>query len=396
MQSMDADTGLSRRAFIAGAGAAVAASTAIGCGGQVGTTMDRSASRSSAIRQGKYPAGVATRPHRHLQLATFNFERASSLDLRDLLRRWTAAADALAGSGEAHGLAHAALTITFGLGPTLFRDAGRDRLGLARSRPAVLAPLPAFRGDALERAYVGGDLCVQACADDPQAAFHAIHTLTRVAAGYATPRWIQTGFLPATPGTPRNLMGFKDGTRNIAPDDRAALAQHVWVGGDDQPAWMRDGTFMVVRRIRMLLDVWDATSVDEQEATIGRRKASGAPLGARSEHDPADFDATRSDGSPMIPPDAHIRLAAASSNGGVRILRRGYNYADGIDPVTAQRDAGLIFISFQRSPRQFIDLQHRIAGRDALSKHILHTGSAIFACPPAAPRGGFIGQSLFA
>jgi len=403
---MNPDTRINRRAFVAGAGAALAATTAVGCGTQTDTTAGRGAAGFSAMRQGKHPAGVAMRSQRHLQLAAFNFERASSLDLRELLQRWTTAARALdessrgtssvAESSEALGLGPTALTITFGLGPTLFRAAGRDRLGLARSRPDGLAPLPVFPGDALAPAYVGGDLCVQACADDPQAAFHAIHTLTRAAVGYATPRWVQTGFLPNTPGAPRNLMGFKDGTNNIAPDDHAMLTEHVWVGADDEPVWMRNGTYMIVRRIRMLLDVWDATSQTEQEATIGRHKASGAPLGAHAEHDPVDLAATQGNGSDVIPSDAHIRLTAASSNGGVRILRRGYNYAATIDPAIDQRDAGLVFISFQRIPRQFIRLQHRLAAHDALAKHILHTGSAIFACPPPAPPGGFTGQGLFA
>jgi deferrochelatase/peroxidase EfeB len=100
------------------------------------------------------------------------------------------------------------------------------------------------------------------------------------------------------------------------------------------------------------------------------------------------------DGALAIPSDAHVRLAAASNNGGVRILRRGYNYADDIDPATGQRDEGLIFISYQRDPRQFVRLQRRLAGHDALTKHILHVGSAIFACPPAAGPGGFVGDAL--
>jgi len=397
---------INRRRFIAAAGAALAASTAVGCGTQTATPADTPHRVGDpATGDGRHQAGIVTPAQRHLQIAAFNFERESSLDLRELLKRWSVLAHALAvsdrtstGSGEgdeALGLQHTALTITFGLGPSLFRQDGHDRLGLARNRPDALAQLPAFRGDALEPAYVNGDLCVQACANDPQAAFHALHALTREATGYATPRWVQSGFLPSAPGTPRNLMGFKDGTNNIAADDPVALERHVWVGADDEPAWMRNGTYMIVRRIRMLLDVWDATSIQEQEATIGRHKISGAPLGAHSEHDPVDLAASRHDGSPALPPDAHVRLAAAANNRGVRILRRGYNYADGIDPATGQRDAGLIFISFQRNPRQFIGLQRRLAAHDALAKHIIPTGSAIFACPPGASSGGFVGQSLF-
>ena len=62
----------------------------------------------------------------------------------------------------------------------------------------------------------GGDLSVQACADDPQVAFHAVRELERLAYGTAQIHWAQSGFLPNTPAgeTPRNLMGFKDGTNN--------------------------------------------------------------------------------------------------------------------------------------------------------------------------------------
>jgi deferrochelatase/peroxidase EfeB len=354
---------------------------------------------------GGHQAGIASRAQPHLQLAAFDLQRDSALDLRELLRRWSALATTLAVSGQTPAAVvggremdrpvDPGLSITFGLGPSLFRQHEEDRLGLASACPPALERLPAFRGDAIEAAYSDGDLCIQVCANDSQAAFTALHALIRAAGGFATPRWVQTGFLGARPGTPRNLMGFKDGTNSIDPHDQPALDRHVWVGERDGPAWMRGGSYMVVRRIRMLLDVWDATSVGKQEATIGRRKTSGAPLGARDEHTPADLDATTADGAPVIPSDAHIRLAAASSNGGVRILRRGYNYADDIDPATGQRDEGLVFISYQRDPGQFIRLQRRIAGRDALSKHILHTGGGIFACPPLASNA-HLGDPLFA
>jgi deferrochelatase/peroxidase EfeB len=80
----------------------------------------------------------------------------------------------------------------------------------------------------------------------------------------------------------------------------------------------------------------------------------------------------------------------------VRILRRGYSYNDGVDPATSQIDAGLFFICFQRDPvRQFTAIQERLGVNDALAKHLSHTSSAVFACPPGATPGGYVGARLF-
>jgi deferrochelatase/peroxidase EfeB len=269
------------------------------------------------------------------------------------------------------------LTVTFGFGPGLF-DPGR--YGLAG--PRALAPLPAFPGDALDPARSGGDLAVQACADDAGAAQHAVEALAAKASGAASVRWAQDGFVN-NPGrrTPRNLMGFKDGTNNIAGDDRNAMSYDVWVRS---PGWMRGGSYLVVRRIRMKLDAWNATPVHRQERVIGRRKQSGAPLGGHREFDPVDLNAGVGSGNPVIPTDAHIRLASPHANAGVRILRRSYNIGD-----------GLLFIAFQRHPRQFVAIQRRLGERDdALGNFIVHEGSAVFACPPGARRGGFVGDGL--
>jgi deferrochelatase/peroxidase EfeB len=174
------------------------------------------------------------------------------------------------------------------------------------------------------------------------------------------------------------------------------MSRFVWLGSRDVPSWMTGGTYMIVRRIAILFDGWDATTLQSQQQTIGREKLSGAPLGARAEYDPVDLAAKRPDGTPLIPNDAHIRIASPSANGGQQILRRGYSYSEGIDPATGELDAGLFFIAFQRSPAsQFIPLQNRLANFDALSRHTVHTSSAMFACPPGAAPGGFVGEGLF-
>jgi deferrochelatase/peroxidase EfeB len=260
--------------------------------------------------------------------------------------------------------------------------------------------LPAFVGDELDPRRTGGDLCIQACADDPQVAFHAVRNLARLGRGVVVMRWFQLGFgrtssTSSSQATPRNLMGFKDGTNNIKAEDAAAMSRFVWAGDDTDQQWMRGGSYLVARRIRMLIETWDRTSLDEQQRVFGRDKTEGAPLHAGKEFDMVDLAATGADGKPVIDTDAHIRLAAPATNGDERILRRGYSYTDGMDPRTGQLDAGLFFVAFQRDPRRgFIPIQRRLAS-DLLNEYIVHTGSGIFACPPGVRPGGSWGDGLF-
>jgi deferrochelatase/peroxidase EfeB len=360
---------------------------------------------------GEHQAGIATAAQDRLVFAAFDLDAADPGGLRALLRAWSDAAARLtqgrpagavagpalappADTGEALDLAAARLTVTIGLGPDLFAS---GRLGLGARRPSPLRALGPLPGEQLDRARSGGDLCVQACADDPQVAFHAVRNLARIGRGAATLRWTQLGFgrtaaTASGQSTPRNLQGFKDGTNNLRGDDADAMARFVWVGADEPQAWMRGGTYMVCRRIRMHIEAWDRASIEDQEQTIGRHKVSGVPLGGASEHDPVDLAALGPGGAPVIPLDAHIRLAAASSNGGVRLLRRGYSFTDGADAASGELDAGLFFICFQRDPhRQFAALQRWLGADDALNEYIVHTGSAVFAVPPGARPGGVRG-----
>jgi deferrochelatase/peroxidase EfeB len=241
---------------------------------------------------------------------------------------------------------------------------------------------------------------VQACADDPQVAFHAVRNMLRIGRGLAELRWMQLGFgsnTATTTGeaTPRNLMGFKDGTRNLRVDDARSMDRFVWVGREEPQAWFRGGTYVVARRIRMLIEAWDRDALGDQEAVIGRRKGSGAPLTGAKEHDTPDLRRTGSDGQPVISARAHIRLAAPATNDGVAILRRGYAYTDGIDPRTGLLDAGLFFICFQRDPETgFVAIQRRLGASDALGEYIQHTGGGLFAVLPGVGAGGYLGEGL--
>jgi deferrochelatase/peroxidase EfeB len=147
----------------------------------------------------------------------------------------------------------------------------------------------------------------------------------------------------------------------------------------------------------MRIEAWDRDALDDQERVIGRFKDSGAPLTGTHEHDVVDLEARHADGTPVIDVAAHVRLAAPSENHELRILRRGYSFADGVDPTTSELDAGLFFLAFQRDPhKQFATLQRRLGASDALNEYIQHTTSGLFAIPPGTRPGDFVGSGLFA
>ena len=415
---------LSRRDLFRVTGAA-GAGLALGAGGHaaLGRTAgarDRAAAGPEARTVAFHDVhqdGIATAQQEHLHFAALDLVTEEAAEVRDLLRAWTEAAARMtrgetAGeenssqfvpphdTGEALDLSPARLTLTFGFGPSFFGKDGEDRFGIAGRRPEALAPLPPLTGDVLDAGRSDGDLCVQACADDPQVAFHAVRNLVRISRGLAVVRWSQLGFgrtasTSKTQSTPRNLMGVKDGTNNIKAEDEDLMDRFVWVPEGEGPPWMAGGTYLVARRIRMLIEVWDRVSLGEQEASIGRHKYSGAPIGKEHEFDSVDLKASDESGEPLIAPDAHVRLARQSED--EKILRRGYSFTDGFDAERGQLDAGLFFIYFQRDPhKQFVPLQERLAANDRLNEYIRHTASALFACPPGAREGGYVGENLFA
>ena len=405
------DSAITRRQLFVGTGLVGAGLVAAGT---LGSDAAEAATFTTAVPfHGAHQAGIVTPQQRHLVFAAFDVVTSGRAALGTLLAGWTdaatrlAAGEAVAGpdgvddpppdTGEAVGLGPSRLTLTAGFGPGLFDG----RFGIGDRRPAALVELPAFPGDALDPSRSGGDLCVQSCADSLQVAFHAVHELTRLALGVASLRYYQVGFGSgsggAHSGTPRNLLGFHDGTANRALEGRAALDRYVWVGADGDQHWMRGGSYLVVRRIRTHLEAWARLSLGAQQAVVGRTKRSGAPLGGSGQFDPPDLDA-RVPGSnqPVIPAGAHIRRAAPESNGGERLLRRSYSFADGIDPSTGEFDAGLYFLAFQRDPsRQFTRIQRSLSAEDSLTRgYLVHTASAVFACPPGLRSGRHWGSHL--
>ncbi len=421
-------SGVSRRGLLGAAGAGLAGLAAGAAGGFALGTQESAPTPPTLPGTRTYPfygehqAGILTPVQDRLHFAAFDVITDSRKELVQLLKDWTAAAARMtqglpAGelgptsgpyaappddTGEAIGLLPAGLTITFGFGPTLFRKEGKRRFGLADRQPAALQRLPRFPADKLDPQRSDGDLCVQACADDPQVAVHAVRNLARIAFGRAAMRWSQLGFgrtssTSTSQATPRNLMGFKDGTMNVKAEDPAAVEEHVWVPSDaGSPQWLAGGSYLVVRRINMTIETWDRQPLSEQEQVIGRTKAEGAPLSGGSEFSQPDFDLKGSDQEPIVATDAHVRLVHPSNNGGAKMLRRGYNFVDGSDPL-GRMDAGLFFLAYVRNPRtQFIPIQMKLGLGDRLSEYVQHTGSALFAIPPGVTQGEYIGQALFA
>jgi deferrochelatase/peroxidase EfeB len=406
-------TGPSRRKIMGAGGVGVLAGAAIGAGLVSVAHADQGAKQKFGGEipfHGAHQAGIATPVQDRLHFAAFDVVTEDRAALIALLREWTIAAEAMTAgqpagrgavggqpaappddTGEALGLPASRLTLTIGFGPTLFEKNGKARFGLAGKRPKALVDLPHFPGDALDSDRSGGDLCIQACADDPQVAVHAIRNLARMGFGVVAVRWSQLGFgktSSTTPDeqTPRNMMGFKDGTENIGGTDDRKLNEHVWAAAADGTGWMAGGSYLVARRIRMHIETWDRTSLGEQQDIIGRDKKEGAAVGRQKERDPVILSAMK--------PDAHVRLAHPDSNDGTRLLRRGYSFTDGTDGL-GRLDAGLFFLAYQRDVTNgFIKVQTKL-GTDALSEYIQHVGSGVFACPPGVKKGGYWGDTLF-
>jgi len=390
----------------AGLGVAVGASGL----GTVGMIVDTfSAKPTSSNKQektvipfyGKHQAGIVTPQQTYLYLASFDITTNDRRELIHLLKTWTKLSERFTqgrnldatqndwlppkDTGEALGLGASRLTITFGFGSSLFNKDGKDRFGLSHRKPLHLKPIPTMPRDAIDPSLSDGDIIVQVCADDQLVAFHAVRNLIKAAVGTATIKWLNAGFLNGKRGeTPRNLFGFKDGTANLSINDVKKQNQVIWCG-QGEPDWMKGGTYLAYRNIRMFLEIWDLSSLKEQEDTFGRRKLSGAPYGKGHEHDPVDVT--------KLPKDSHVALAKST---GQEIFRRGYNYSDGIEPKTGNPNAGLQFIRFQKNPQaSFVPMLALLSKNDALNEYTKHIGSGLYAIPRGIKKGEYIGQALF-
>lgn len=342
---------------------------------------------------GKHQSGITTPMQKNIYFVVLDLHTKDKEEIIQLFKDWTDYSEKLVNgdlvkkdgsnallppsdTGETVGLNPYRLTLTFGVSAIFL-----TKLGLEKKRPKLFRDLPAFPKEQLREQYTGGDIVIQACADDEQVAFHAVRNLIRKGRNKVTMKWSQSGFaaIGDRMETPRNLFGFKDGTANVTTEKD--FDKVVWADSQD---WMKNGSYMAVRRIIMHLETWDRTNLQEQENTFGRYKESGAPFGKKNEFDEVDLS--------LLPVDSHVRLAKEVD---LPILRRSYSYSDGIDPKTGQFDAGLLFIAFQKDPDRFVKIQTNLGADDKMNEYVTHIGSGLFACFGGVKKGGYIGQDLF-
>lgn len=369
---------VSRRAVLAGG---VLAGTAAAVSGGVAWSQREDQPQTEPFF-GEHQAGIATPVQARVEVVSLDLTTSAPAQVQQLFQTWTQLASTTFAETVDSDLfaTPARLTATWGIGPGFL-----PALGLQRLQPDGLADLPAFSKDKLQKRWTGGQLFLQVGADDAVIAATAARHLVAAAAGVAEVRWWQRGF--SSP-TRRNLMGQVDGTANLAVDD-PLFAATVW-SADTQPEWLRGGSYVAVRRIRMLLDEWNALPLEKQEEIIGRFKDSGAPFGGTKETDVPDLSAQNARRELVIPPQSHIRLSNPQNTHGARIQRRSFSYDDGAD------GAGLLFMAWQADPRTgFIPVQSRLDVGDALNQFTVAEGSALFACLPGCQPGGYVGQTIF-
>lgn len=411
---------VNRRGFLTGAGiagAGLAVGGAVGVGATYAATRDDDVDPATAAEPfyGDHQAGIVTSQQNSLVFAAFDLKDSVTVSaLEVMLARWAAAASLLtagkpvgpvesnpksppADTGEAFDLGPNRLTVTVGFGPSLFDD----RLGLGKKMPAALKPLGQLAVDTtIDESISGGDICIQACSEDPQVAFHAVRNLSRIGRSVVTLRWLQEGFGRASATstaqvTPRNLLGFKDGTANIKAEQPAVADKWVWVGDETDQDWMKGGSYLVTRKIRMHVEAWDSDDISDQERIFGRTKDTGSPLSGGGEFTELNFTTKNAEGQTKIDRFSHVRLAHPDSNGGAQLLRRGYNYTDGIDTRTGTLAAGLFFMAYQKNAHdQFARIQNNLA-QDALNEYISPISSSLWAVPPGLAKiGDWYGKSM--
>ena len=342
---------------------------------------------------GEHQAGITTPMQKNIYFVVLDLHSTDKEEVIQMFKDWTDYSSKLvdgelvkkdgsnallppSDTGETVGLNPYRLTLTFGVSADFLK-----KMGLEKKRPKEFRDLPPFPKEQLQEKYTGGDIVIQACADDEQVAFHAVRNLVRKARNTVTMKWSQSGFaaIGDRMSTPRNLFGFKDGTANVTKEKD--FDKIIWTDSDD---WMKGGTYMAVRRIQMFLETWDRTNLQEQENTFGRYKESGAPFGKKDEFDEVDLD--------LLPVDSHVRLAKEVNK---PIYRRSYSYSDGIVEKTGQFDTGLLFLAFQKNPDSFVKVQTNLGAQDKMNEYVTHIGSGLFACFAGVKKGEYLGQKLF-
>jgi deferrochelatase/peroxidase EfeB len=412
-------SGIDRRSFLTNLVAAgVAAPLAAGAVASVDAAMRDAATPAPSAApsaqanypfEGSHQNGILTPAQRNAAFVAFDVTAVGRSGLADLMRTITDRARLLTAGTAPTPLGLSAppadsgvlgpepvsdgLTVTASVGASLFDG----RYGLQSLKPRKLRRMDEFPNDALDRAVCDGDLLLQICAHNQDTVLHALRDITRSTRGGMQVRWRQDGFIspPRPTGTPRNHLGFKDGTSNPDTTNAREMNQLVWADAAE-PSWAAGGTYHVVRSIRMLVEFWDRVNIGEQESMIGRRKDSGAPLTASKEFDDPAY--ATDPGGDVIPTSAHIRVANPRTPASLatRILRRGYNYDNGTD-ANGNLNMGLLFVAYNRDlDRQFVAIQKRLADEPLVDYISPFGGGYFFALPGVRSSSDWLGSTLLA
>jgi deferrochelatase/peroxidase EfeB len=415
-------SGSPRRAFLRGllgagtvaaaGGYAAPAASAATLTASVAETADPLAGLPAVPFYGLHQPGILAKPQRQVSVISFDVTANNRGELADLLQATTSRVAFLSAGGTpppsgvtgppsdsgvlGPAVVPDGLTVTIGVGASLFDE----RYGLTNRRPVHLTGMTTFPNDNLDAAQCGGDISLVIAAGSADTVLHAIRDITRYTEGAMQVRWRVDGFssAPRPSGTPRNLMGFKDGIANPDTTDATQMDQLVWAapGKAGEPAWTAGGSYQVVRLIRMFVEFWDRVSITEQEQMFGRRRDNGAPLDGNGEFDAPDY--TSDPGGAIIRLDAHIRLANPRTprTADSRILRRAYNYDRGNDDV-GDLDMGLIFTCYQQNPlRQFVAVQTRLADEPLVDYISPFGGGYFFALPGVQASDDYFGRTMLA
>jgi deferrochelatase/peroxidase EfeB len=317
------------------------------------------------------------------------------------------------------------VTVTIGFGSSLFMTTtGDDRFGLYRHRPKWLRPMPPYVGDVFEPSKSATDLIFLIASD------HSYVNVS-IARALCEGNWgnigskerrlivksLDQGF--ARPDR-REFLRFDDGIDNLSNLHDEELNRFVYVHTHDgEPASAENGTYLVWRKIRENLPLWEVFSETEQEKMIGRKKETGAPLsrvtighGGMTPVYPNHTDVR--DG----PLTAHIRKVQPRRAGedlfkiadlDRRFLRRNYPYFEGLE-TTGRISCGLLFLAFMRDLRKQFEWSAQMwqtnpdfplpgTGIDALyGRGVLsNVRGGYYFCPASLGRSetDFVGMNMF-